>query len=71
MSDQKPKEWVTVAEAAVLVGKSRRTIYEWIENDRLATRTNTDGILQVLSKAVVRIAPTVTRGRPRGTPTRR
>lgn len=66
-----PREWITVKEAAALVGKSPRTIYEWIENDRLATRTNTDGILQVLSKAVVRIAPTVTRGRPRGTPTRR
>ena len=65
-----PREWITVKEAAALVGKSPRTIYEWIENDRLATRTNTDGILQVLSKAVVRIAPTVTRGRPRGTPTR-
>ena len=66
-----PKEWVTVKEAALLVGKAPRTIYEWIENDRLAFRTNTAGVLEVLSKAVVRVEPTVRRGRPRGVPTRR
>ena len=66
-----PKEWVTVKEAAILVGKAPRTIYEWIEDDRLASRRNTDGVLEVLSKAVVRIEPTVRRGRPRGVPTKR
>lgn len=65
------KEWITVKEAALLVGRAPRTIYEWIENDRLATRLNTDGVLEVLSKAVVRVEPTVRRGRPRGIPTRR
>jgi hypothetical protein len=65
------KEWITVKEAAALTGKSRRTIYEWIDNDRLATRTNSAGITEVLAKAVARIAPTVKRGRPRGVPTRR
>lgn len=64
-------EWVTVKEAAVLVGRAPRTIYEWIEDDRLATRLNADGILQVLSKAVIRVEPTIRRGRPRGKPTRR
>lgn len=66
-----PKEWVTVKEAAALAGRAPRTIYEWIENDRLATRTNGDGVLEVLAKAVARTAPTVSRGRPRGTATRR
>jgi hypothetical protein len=66
-----PKEWVTVKEAALLVGKAPRTIYEWIENDRLATRLNSEGVTEVLSKAVIRIEPTVRRGRPRGIPTRR
>jgi|GEM_PF-2673091 len=66
----KPKEWVTVREAALIAGKSPRTIYVWIEQDRLATRLN-DGVTEVLSKAVARIAPTVGRGRPRGVPTRR
>lgn len=66
-----PKEWVTVKEAAALVGKSVRTIYEWIENDRLATRIDPQGRMVVLSKAVLRIEPTVRRGRPRGRATTR
>ncbi|GAB2519563.1 helix-turn-helix domain-containing protein [Paramicrobacterium agarici] len=65
------KEWVTVAEAAVLTGRSPRTIYEWIEDDRLAVRRDSENRMVVLSKAVVRIEPTIRRGRPRGKPTRR
>lgn len=65
MNDRKAREWITVAEASALTGKSRRAIYEWIEKDRLATRTNAAGITEVLSKAVARIAPTIKRGRPR------
>lgn len=71
MADAEPKEWITVKEAAALTGRSTRTIYMWIQKDRLATWRNTDGLVHVLSKAVARIAPTVSRGRPRGTPTRR
>lgn len=56
--------------AAGLVGKRPRTIYEWIEDSRLASRRNADGLLEVMSKAVVRVEPTVRRGRPRGRPTR-
>lgn len=63
-------DWVTVKVAAALTGKATRTIYEWIEDDRLASRLH-GGVLQVLSKAALRIAPTVRRGRPRGKPTRR
>ncbi|WP_336633606.1 MULTISPECIES: helix-turn-helix domain-containing protein [unclassified Microbacterium] len=60
-----PREWITVKEAAVLVGRDKRQIYRWIERDRLATRRNADGILEVLSKAIVRVEKTVVRGRPR------
>lgn len=71
MADAKIPEWVTVKVAAVLAGRAVRTIYEWIEDDRLASRRNNDGVLEVLSKAVIRVEPTVRRGRPRGAPTRR
>lgn len=64
------KEWVTVEEAAFLAGRSRRTIYEWARTERIASEI-IDGQMMVLAKAVVRIAPTVKRGRPRGIPTRR
>lgn len=59
------REWITVKEAAALVGRDKRQIYRWIERDRLATRRNNEGILEVLSKAIVRVEKTVIRGRPR------
>jgi transposase len=59
------REWVTVKAAAAMIGKHRSQIYRWIDADRLATRTNADGITEVLAKAVLRIEPTVKRGRPR------
>ena len=66
-----PKEWVTVQEAAALTGKKPRTIYEWIQHDRLAMRLDAGGRMTVLRKALLRIEPTIRRGRPRGKPTRR
>lgn len=66
-----PRHWVTVAEASALTGRARRTIYEWITNGHLATRTNADNVTEVLSKAVLRLEPTMRRGRPRGKPTRK
>lgn len=65
------KEWITIAEAAVLVGRHRSQIYRWIDAGRLATRVNAEGITEVLSKAVRRIEGEVRRGRPRGAATRR
>lgn len=65
------KEWITIAAAAALVGRHPSRIYAWIDQGRLATRTNADGVTEVLSKAVRRIETEVKRGRPRGVPTRR
>jgi len=65
------KEWITVKEAATLARKSPRTIYEWIDGNRLAVRRDDKNRMIVLSKAVMRIEPTIRRGRPRGKPTRR
>lgn len=61
-----PKEWVTIREASVLVGRHVSQIYRWIDAGRLATRVNAHGVTQVMSKAVIRIEPSVRRGRPRG-----
>lgn len=62
-----PKEWVTAKEAAVLIGRHVSQVYRWIDAGRLATRVRPDGVTVVLSKAVLRIEPSVRRGRPRGT----
>lgn len=63
-----PKEWVTIREASLLANRHVSQIYRWIDAGRLATRTNASGVTMVLSKAVLRIEPSVKRGRPRGTP---
>lgn len=65
------KEWVTVKEAATLVGRHAAQIYRWIDAGRLASRVNPNGVTEVLAKAVLRIEPTVRRGRPRGSAGRR
>lgn len=65
-----PKEWITISEASALIGRHRSRIYAWIDQDRLATRQNVDGVTEVLRKAVLRIEPTIRRGRPRGSASR-
>ncbi|MDQ0642374.1 hypothetical protein [Microbacterium murale] len=37
-------EWITVAEAAVLVDRHVPQIYRWIDDGRLSTRTSTEGV---------------------------
>lgn len=64
-------EWITVKEAAAHAGRSERAIYEWIEKGHLAVIRDNENRMLVLTKAVKRIEPTMRRGRPRGTPTRR
>lgn len=63
------KEWVTIREAAVLANRHVSQIYRWIDSGRLATRISPEGVTQVMSKAVLRIEPSVRRGRPRGSVT--
>lgn len=65
-----PKEWVTAREAAALIGRHVSQVYRWIDGGRLATRVRADGVTVVLSKAVLRVEPTVKRGRPRGSVSR-
>lgn len=61
------KEWVTVKEAAFLADRHVSRIYRWIDTGLLATRVNSAGVTQVLAKAVLRVEPSVRRGRPHGT----
>lgn len=63
-------EWVTVKEAAVLAKRSRRAIYEWIEDKKLAMIRDDRNQMLVLSKAVVRLSEEIRPGRPRGKRTR-
>jgi len=65
------KEWISVKEAAVLAKRSRRAIYEWIEDKKLAMIRDERNRMLVLAKAVVRLSHEIRPGRPRGKPTRR
>jgi len=64
------KEWLTIAEAALLVGRHPSRIYRWIDAGHLPGRENVDGVLEVRADAVRAAEATVRRGRPRGTPSR-
>lgn len=64
------KPWLTVAEAAVLVGRDKRQVYRWIERKILGAFEADDGSLMVATEDVRRVASVVRRGRPRGSASR-
>jgi hypothetical protein len=59
-------EWVTVRHAAEIAHRKVRTIYDWIDQGRIASKQE-DGVLLVLAKTADRLGQEVTRGRPKGT----
>jgi len=62
--------WVTVAEAEVLTGRGKSTIYRMIERDGVPTQDSTTGMLVNLPR-LRQVIANKKRGRPKGTPTRR
>ena len=59
------KAWLTVAEAALLTGKSSRAIYRWIDGGRLTPRTGEHGEILIQSAEVLRVESETRRGRPK------
>jgi hypothetical protein len=57
--------WVTVAQAAKLVGRTERSIYLWIDAHRVTPRKNDDGVLIVRYGALLKAEAGIRRGRPR------
>lgn len=62
--------WVTVAEAEILTGRGKSTIYRLIERDGVPTQDSTAGMLVNLPR-LRQIIANKKRGRPKGSPTRR
>lgn len=60
------KEWLSIAEAAVIAGKEPRTIYRWVQSGRLASRVAQDGTTEVAATEVLKVEAATKRGRPRG-----
>lgn len=64
------KEWLTIPQAALLVGRKKTAVYDWVKDGRLAARIGVNGVKLVASKDALRVESTVKRGRPAGTASR-
>lgn len=64
MTGRVAKSELTIAEAALLTGKSTDTLYRWIRTKRLAAEDTTDGPI-VQTEDVLSAAAKVRPGRPR------
>lgn len=65
------KPWLTVKEAALVVGRHERNIYRWIEKGTLASLVNAEGVTEVSAVDVARVESVTRRGRPRGSVSKR
>jgi predicted site-specific integrase-resolvase len=63
------KEWLTIPEAALLVGRDKSNVWRWVRSGRLYSRTAPDGTMEVRAADVRKVEGAVKRGRPRGTAT--
>jgi predicted site-specific integrase-resolvase len=61
------KEWLTVPEAALLVGRDKSSIWKWVRAGKLRARTNELGTREVRASDVRRVEANTRRGRPTGT----
>lgn len=57
--------WITVPEAAIVAHRSKRTIYDWIDQDLLVTRQGGTGETLVDGIQVLQVEETRKRGRPK------
>lgn len=64
------KEWLTVIEAAFVVGRDQRQIYRWLKVGKLSKYTDPRGRNLINSAELVRVESTIKRGRPEGTASR-
>ncbi|MCU1408482.1 MAG: Exc1 protein [Microbacteriaceae bacterium] len=64
------KQWLTVQEAAYVVGRHPRKVYAWIQNGILKARKNEKGVYEVSAVDAQRVESVTKRGRPVGTASR-
>jgi hypothetical protein len=64
------KEWLTIPQAALLVGRKKTAVYDWVKAGKLQARIGVDGVKLVASKDAMRVESTVKRGRPTGSASR-
>ena len=59
------KEWVSIKEAALLVGKHQSRIYKWIDAKSIEQRIAANGTIEIRAEEVLSVEATVRRGRPK------
>ena len=58
------KPWLTVKEAAFIVGRDASRIYAWIESGKVVSRTDEKGVTEVGHLSLMRTESEMKRGRP-------
>lgn len=58
------KEWLSIPEAALLIGRNKTNVYAWIRSGRLHPRTGPAGTLEVRWADVQAVEFGMKRGRP-------
>lgn len=61
-------DFLTVVEAAVLVNRSKDSVYAWIRQGKLRAHKDSLGRSFVVAKDVLRVEADQKRGRPHGSP---
>ena len=59
------RPWLTVKQAAFLVGRSATQVYAWIRADKVETRVDEHGVTLVGHLSLMRAEAAMKRGRPR------
>lgn len=58
------KPWLTIAEAALTVGRHKSRIYRWIKKGNLRTRVGIDGKVEVQAADLLNAEANAKPGRP-------
>lgn len=58
------KSWLTVKEAAFIVGRTPKTIYGWVSDKDIEHRVNEHGVTEIGHMSLMRTEAATRRGRP-------
>jgi excisionase family DNA binding protein len=50
--DETGRQWVTIGEACLIAGVSRRTVYNWLQAGKLTTRRTAGGNLRIAADSL-------------------
>jgi hypothetical protein len=60
---EQPREWVSIKEATLICGVSRRTIYNWLKADKLIVKRLVGGGIRIYARSLWKEAPNMDKTR--------